>query len=68
MSNLVYIAAAGSGKTTTLVRKACALPLSEYVLILTYTDSNEKEINDVQIKLNPKSKKNGNNTTIIRFL
>ena len=44
MSNLVYIAAAGSGKTTTLVRKACALPLSEYVLILTYTDSNEKEI------------------------
>ena len=44
MSNLVYIAAAGSGKTTTLVRKACALPPSEYVLILTYTDSNEKEI------------------------
>lgn len=44
MSNLVYIAAAGSGKTTTLVRKACALPSSEYVLILTYTDSNEKEI------------------------
>lgn len=44
MSNLVYIAAAGSGKTTALVRKACALPLSEYVLILTYTDSNEKEI------------------------
>ena len=44
MSNLVYIAAAGSGKTTTLVRKACALQPSEYVLILTYTDSNEKEI------------------------
>lgn len=44
MSNLVYIAAAGSGKTTTLVRKAYALPSSEYVLILTYTDSNEKEI------------------------
>lgn len=44
MRNLVYIAAAGSGKTTTLVRKACALPSSEYVLILTYTDSNEKEI------------------------
>ena len=44
MNNLVYIAAAGSGKTTTLVRKACALQPSEYVLILTYTDSNEKEI------------------------
>ena len=44
MSNLVYIAAAGSGKTTTLVREACALQPSEYVLILTYTDSNEKEI------------------------
>lgn len=44
MNNLVYIAAAGSGKTTTLVRKACALPSSECVLILTYTDSNEKEI------------------------
>ena len=44
MSNLVFIAAAGSGKTTTLVRKAYALPSSEYVLILTYTDSNEKEI------------------------
>lgn len=44
MNNLVYIAAAGSGKTTTLVRKACALPSSEHVLILTYTDSNEKEI------------------------
>ena len=44
IKNLVYIAAAGSGKTTTLVRKACDLPPSEYVLILTYTDSNEKEI------------------------
>lgn len=44
MNNWVYIAAAGSGKTTMLVRKACALPLSEYVLILTYTDSNEKEL------------------------
>ena len=44
MSNLVYIAAAGSGKTTKLVESACSLPSSEYVLILTYTDSNEKEI------------------------
>lgn len=44
MNNIVYIAAAGSGKTTTLVRKACSLPPSEYVLILTYTDSNEQEI------------------------
>ena len=44
MNNLIYIAAAGSGKTTTLVRKACSLPPSEYVLILTYTDSNEKVI------------------------
>lgn len=44
MNNLVYLAAAGSGKTTTLVRSACALPPTEYVLLLTYTDSNEKEI------------------------
>lgn len=52
MSNLVYIAAAGSGKTTTLVRKACALPSSEYVLILTYTDSNEKEIRNKFYNIN----------------
>lgn len=44
MKNLVYIAAAGSGKTTTLVRNVRNLPPSEYVLFLTYTDSNEIEI------------------------
>lgn len=38
------MAAAGSGKTTLLVKKACELPSTEYVLMLTYTDSNEQEI------------------------
>lgn len=46
VKNTIYLAAAGSGKTTTLVRKACVLPSSEFVLILTYTDSNEQEIRD----------------------
>lgn len=44
VKNTVYLAAAGSGKTTLLVNKACAVPSTEYVLMLTYTDSNEQEI------------------------
>jgi DNA helicase II / ATP-dependent DNA helicase PcrA len=41
--NKVVIAAAGSGKTTFLVREALAIK-SEWVLITTYTESNEAEI------------------------
>lgn len=44
VKNTVYLAAAGSGKTTLLVNKACKVPSVEYVLMLTYTDSNEQEI------------------------
>lgn len=44
VKNMVYLAAAGSGKTTLLVKKAREVPSTEYVLILTYTDSNEQEI------------------------
>ena len=47
MSNTVYIAAAGSGKTTMLVNKACEIKSPENVLILTYTDSNEDEIGEL---------------------
>ena len=44
VKNTIYLAAAGSGKTTLLVKKACKVSSAEYVLILTYTDSNEQEI------------------------
>lgn len=44
VKNTVYLAAAGSGKTTLLVKNACEVPSTEYVLMLTYTDSNEQEI------------------------
>lgn len=44
VKNTVYLAAAGSGKTTLLLNKACKVPSVEYVLMLTYTDSNEQEI------------------------
>lgn len=44
VKNMVYLAAAGSGKTTLLVKKASKVPSTEYVLMLTYTDSNEQEI------------------------
>ena len=52
VKNTIYLAAAGSGKTTTLVKKACVLPSSELVLILTYTDSNEQEIRNKFYKEN----------------
>lgn len=52
MNNTVYIAAAGSGKTTLLVKKACEIKKLENVLILTYTDSNEKEIRSKFHKIN----------------
>ncbi|WP_316859101.1 UvrD-helicase domain-containing protein [uncultured Cohaesibacter sp.] len=41
--NKLYIAAAGSGKTTYLVRQALAVE-NRRVLITTYTESNEEEI------------------------
>ena len=43
MNNKVFIAAAGSGKTTYLVRKALAMP-TERILITTYTEDNAAEI------------------------
>lgn len=52
MRNIVYIAAAGSGKTTSLVKKACEIKSPENVLILTYTDSNEEEIRHKFHKIN----------------
>jgi ABC-type lipoprotein export system ATPase subunit len=52
VKNTVYLAAAGSGKTTLLVNKACAVPSTEYVLMLTYTDSNEQEIRNKFYKEN----------------
>jgi DNA helicase II / ATP-dependent DNA helicase PcrA len=50
-SNKVVIAAAGSGKTTFLVREALAIK-SEWVLITTYTESNEGEIRQKFYDLN----------------
>lgn len=52
VKNTVYLAADGSGKTTLLVNKACAVPSTEYVLMLTYTDSNEQEIRNKFYKEN----------------
>ncbi|MDZ8117518.1 UvrD-helicase domain-containing protein [Pontiella agarivorans] len=43
-NNTLIIAAAGSGKTTYLVNEALRMPLSEQVLITTYTEANEAEI------------------------
>lgn len=43
MSNKLIVAAAGSGKTTNLVREALKVTNSK-VLITTYTEANEKEI------------------------
>lgn len=51
MANTLTIAAAGSGKTTSLVSKALAID-KEPVLITTYTDSNQEEIIRKFIELN----------------
>lgn len=48
--NRLIIAAAGSGKTTSLVRSA--LSQTERVLITTFTNENELEIRDKFVKLN----------------
>lgn len=44
MNNRLVIAAAGSGKTTYLVKKALEINSSDRVLITTYTEVNETEI------------------------
>ena len=46
MKNIVYIAAAGSGKTTKLIESSYKVEKDQYVLFLTYTDSNEREIKE----------------------
>ena len=51
MSNKVIIAAAGSGKTTHLVKEALRLQ-GVQILITTYTEENEKEIRKKFVELN----------------
>ena len=51
MSNKLIVAAAGSGKTTHLVKEALKVVDSK-VLITTYTEANEKEIRKKFYKLN----------------
>ena len=51
MNNKLIVAAAGSGKTTYLVNKACEIK-DETVLITTYTEANEAEIKQKIIKKN----------------
>lgn len=50
MVNRLIIAAAGSGKTTYLVKQA--MQQSDRVLITTYTIANEREIRKKFIELN----------------
>lgn len=52
MNNKLYIAAAGSGKTTFLVKSALEKDSTETVIILTYTEANESEIRNKIFKLN----------------
>lgn len=49
MANKLLISAAGSGKTTLLVREALRL-VDSHVLLLTYTEANEREIRERIIK------------------
>ena len=49
MNNKLIIAAAGSGKTTVLVKKALQIK-DEKVLITTYTQANEAEIKKRSLK------------------
>ena len=44
VSSKLIIAAAGSGKTTSIVREALAKPQTEKVLITTYTEANAESI------------------------
>lgn len=50
--NIVYIAAAGSGKTTMLVSMALEKAKTERVLLLTYTNSNMQEIKNKFYQIN----------------
>jgi len=50
--NKVVVAAAGSGKTTFLVREALKVSAEKNVLITTYTESNEAEIRQKIFDLN----------------
>ena len=52
MNNKLYIAAAGSGKTTFLVKSALEKVSTETVIILTYTEANESEIRNKIFNLN----------------
>ena len=52
MNNIVFIAAAGSGKTTKLVNMAIEKSKTERVLITTYTNENEQEIKKKFYKMN----------------
>lgn len=58
MNNLLYIAAAGSGKTTKLVKTAIEKSLAETVLITTFTDTNEQEIRNKFYQYNSAIPKN----------
>ena len=51
MSNKLIVAAAGSGKTTHLVREALKI-YDQKVLITTYTEANEREITKKFFELN----------------
>lgn len=58
MNNIVFIAAAGSGKTTKLVNMAIEKSKTERVLITTYTNENEQEIKKKFYKMNSYIPKN----------
>ena len=58
MNNLLYIAAAGAGKTTKLVKTAIEKSLKETVLITTFTDTNEQEIRNKFYQYNSAIPKN----------
>lgn len=67
MSNKLIVAAAGSGKTRLLVKKALELA-DEPVLITTYTEANEQEIINKFIKVNGCVPKNVTIQTWFSFL
>ena len=66
--NIVYIAVAGSGKTTKLVEVALKKSKTEQVLLLTYTSSNEQEIKNKFYKKNACIPKNVTIQTWFSFL
>lgn len=67
MNNRLIIAAAGSGKTTYLVKQALAVK-GAMVLITTFTEANGKEINKKFIELNGVVPSNVNVQTWFSFL